>query len=162
MPAVSRLLWHGDAPTERRRPASAAARSILAGAIAIGLVIVGTRWHDSGRALGWSPVPPAVIAAIEGCDGPFYNGFDEGGYLMWFVRRHRVFVDGRVEAYPIRFLLEARDADVNGNYRDLFTRYGITCAVVRAQPLFEGLRHDPALKLAVLQDGWSVFSTPTR
>jgi hypothetical protein len=86
----------------------------------------------------------------------FYNGFDEGGYLMWFARR-QVFVDGRVEAYPLRFLLDARDADATGNYRQLFARYGVKCAVVRTRQLYDALRRDPDRRLAVLRDGWAVF-----
>ena len=41
-----------------------------------------------------------------------------------------MFVDGRVEAYPIPLLERSRQADLFGDYRGVFDDYGIRCAVV--------------------------------
>jgi hypothetical protein len=161
LPALSRLVDWTKTAADARRTASVAARSLLASAIVVGVVIIGVRWKEGGRDLGWSPVPATVISAIQSCPGPMYNGFDEGGYLMWFVPGRQVFVDGRVEAYPLDFLLQARHVDLAGDYHALFARYGIKCAVVRTRPMYDAIRRDPALQLAVRQDGWAVFSPAT-
>jgi hypothetical protein len=57
----------------------------------------------------------------------------EGGQLIWFVPSRPVFIDGRVEAYPRDFMLQARQADLEGDYRRLFSQYDIECAVTRVQ-----------------------------
>ena len=35
--------------------------------------------------------------------GPIFNGYDNGGYLIYYLYPERVFVDNRPEAYPKEF-----------------------------------------------------------
>ena len=39
-------------------------------------------------------------------DGPMFNNFDIGGYLIWKLPEHKVFVDNRPEAYSVQFFSE--------------------------------------------------------
>jgi len=95
-----------------------------------------------------------------------YNEYSDGGILMWFVRGHGVFVDGRVEAYPFAFLQRVRFADLSGNYQGLFKEYQVRCAVTRTgSSLARALKMEPAMSLRFSDDRWSVFGpigeTPT-
>jgi hypothetical protein len=156
LPALSRLAGIANPATDRPIPLTRAHRWVVAAAVVLAAVFVVLKWDDGGRRLGWQPLTPAAITAIDSCPEPIYNGFDDGGALMWFTRAHRVFVDGRVEAYPLDFLLRAKRAD-EGDYQRLFADFGIRCAVVRTRPLFDALRRDPSMRLAFFQDGWAVF-----
>lgn len=55
-------------------------------------------------------VPKGAEAAVDflkqnNLQGPMFNNFDIGGYLIWrLYPEHKVFVDGRPEAYPADFL----------------------------------------------------------
>ena len=157
LPAVSRLL-----PTiarQRRRRASVAARVMVSTAVIIAVVAVVLRWSDGGRQLGWHPFSAEAIAAIESCPERLYNGLYEGGQLMWFVPGRPVFIDGRVEAYPRDFMLEARRADVDGDYRQLFTEYGIRCAVTHpGTALFGALQRSGEMQLTFNDGQWTVFT----
>lgn len=156
IPALSYLI-----PTRvhtRHRPAGRVAWSMMTFAMAVAIAVVVVRWQNSGAALGWRPFTPQAIAAIESCPQPIYNGLYEGGQLIWFVPTHRVFVDGRVDVYPLDFLLSARNTDLRGDYQQLFSDYGIRCAVVRPDSVVErALASDASLR-RIFRDGhWTVF-----
>ena len=81
---------------------------------------------------------------------------------MWFVPDHGVFVDGRVEAYPLDFLRRVRTADLSGRYSDLFEQFKVRCAVTRTgSALTAALRDDPGVTLRFSDGNWSVFATPS-
>jgi hypothetical protein len=156
VPALSRV-FPASSP-RRPRPAAGPAVALLAVAIVIGGIFVVFRWRDGGVVLGWRPIGPAAIAAIRACPGPMYNGFNEGGVLMWFVPEQPVFVDGRVEAYPAEFLRRAVRAGLYGEYQDLFVKYGVQCAAVRTQSrMADALRIDKSMRLKFADEQWSVF-----
>lgn len=51
-----------------------------------------------------------------------------------------VLFDHRQDPVPTELTLAAFDAETTGNYRDLFGRYGITCALVQTRrPLYPAL-----------------------
>ena len=75
--------------------------------------------------------------------GWLYNTLYKGGLMIWFVPERRVFIDGRVDVYPVAMSLRARRADPRASTRDLFAEHGIQCAVVRRDSqLFASLRQD--------------------
>jgi hypothetical protein len=79
--------------------------------------------------LQWSPVPPAALVALGQCPDNLYNRYDEGGYLLWFAPDRKVFLDGRQDPYPPDLVLEhIRMETVGGDYKAVFSRYGIHCA----------------------------------
>ena len=157
VPAVSRLLG-SPARQAAKRPARAGAISLLALAVAVGLVVVARGWQGGGARLGWQPVSPTAARAIQSCPEPMFNTYSAGGVLLWFVPEHRVFIDGRVEVYPIPLLERSRRADLFGEYRQLFADYGIRCAVAQTgSPMSNALGGDPAAERSYADPQWSVF-----
>ena len=117
------------------------------------------RWRSDGLHLGWQPIGRDAIEVIRNCPEPLYNEFGTGGTLTWLIPERRVFIDGRVEAYPADFLRRATTAELTGDYKPLFAEYGIRCAVLRAQskPAI-ALRSDPSMR-PMFDDGeWVIFA----
>jgi hypothetical protein len=157
-PAISRLV-HASG-MRRSRPLRRAGYAVIAMALTMALAIVGFSWRDGGAFLGWRPISPLALNAIRNCPGPIYNEHGDGGTLIWFAPEHRVFADGRLEAYPPEFLLRVRDADLSGRYQDLFEEYEIRCAVTRTgSALARSLEQDPAMTGQFSDERWSVFLT---
>jgi hypothetical protein len=78
--------------------------------------------------LQWSPLPEASLQALDRCPDNLYNRYDEGGYLIWFARNHRVFLDGRQDPYPVSLVHEQMRTEQSGDYVSTFSRYHIRCA----------------------------------
>jgi hypothetical protein len=168
VPVVS-WLWTAAprAPARRRlaqAPAAAAAYAFLGIAAVVAVGAVGLQWrrHDwqaSRGASGWRPLSAEIVRAIGACPEPVFNRFDDGGYLMWTMPQHKVFVDSRIEAYSADLLRQSRLADVSGIYTEPFARFGINCAVVgTGSPMYDRLSRDPDFALAVADDARAVFS----
>lgn len=156
VPALSRI--YPTRAATRRKPASVVAWNMVIAAVCLAVAAIALRWSAGGSRLGWRPFTSDARAAIERCPDPIYNGLYEGGQLIWFVPKHRVFVDGRIDVYPLAFLSRARSADLGGDYRALFDDYGIRCAVVRQDsPIAKALRRDDVMRLAFSDGHWAVF-----
>lgn len=84
---------------ERDRPVGHTQANAHVGMLAV--VIVATAWGTSWRRLQWEPVPAEAIQAVESCQGPLYNSYDDGGYLIWFAPDRKVFIDSRQDPYPV-------------------------------------------------------------
>ena len=156
-PTVSRLL-----PVVRRTRVRAAARPAVALIAVAALGIAGLsmyRWRSDGLHLGWQPIGPDAIQVVRSCPDPLYNEFGTGGPLTWLVPERRVFIDGRVEAYPAGFLRRATTAELTGDYKPLFAAYGIRCAVLRTQskPAI-ALRSDPSMRTMFDDGEWVIFA----
>jgi hypothetical protein len=157
-PAISRLVHLRGA--RRRRPLQRGGYAIVAVAAAITIGVIGFRWRDAGASLGWRPISPEAMHAMRNCPGPIYNEYADGGTLIWFLPEHRVFVDGRLEAYPPDFLLRVKDADLSGRYREMFDQYAIRCAVTHTgSVLAQSLQDDSDMSLRFSDGDWSVFAT---
>jgi len=99
------------------------------------------------------------VRAVRACPAPIFNTFAAGGTLLWFVPEQRVFVDGRMEAYPLDILERSRQADLYGDYESLFQDFGIRCAVVpSASPIADALRRDQWGQVRFSDTQWSVFA----
>ena len=108
-----------------------------------------TRWlggalrPTGGLARGLFPENAARFIARERPLGPVFNSFHWGGYLMWAVPDLRVFIDGRTETlYDDAFLKENTDLAPE-NWRELFSKYGVTWAVITPCPVEEDIASDP-------------------
>ena len=120
---------------------------VLAGVVVVAVVIVGIAWSAPLPRLGWNPISPEVTAAIDGCDGPLYNSYDDGGYLVWFMPERKVFLDSRQDPYPVELIQQDIKAQFEADYREMFEQYGIRCALLRpGRPLDRRLQ----------EDGWQV------
>ena len=77
---------------------------------------------------------------------------------MWYVPSQRVFMDGRIDVYPVELLLRGRRADLTGEYRELFAAHGIRCVVVRREsPLAMTIARDPSMTRVFADARWLVF-----
>ena len=148
-PALSRLT-SSSARQARRRPAGVGAIVLLMSAAILAATVVVRGWQDDGARLGWRPVSPMAARAIQSCPGPMFNTYYAGGTLLWFAPEQRVFIDGRVEVYPVPLLERSRRADLFGEYQQLFADYRIRCAVVPTDsPMSTALRGDPVCGTSV-------------
>jgi hypothetical protein len=156
VPTLARLVQRPNAG--RTSPMRPVGYAFIAVTATIALAVVGFGWRDGGARLGWQPVSPGALASMRSCPGPMYNEYAAGGTLMWWLPERRVFVDGRLEAYPPEFLLRVRDADLSGRYQELFDEYGIRCAVVSTgSTLAHMLDKDSPMELQFRDERWSVF-----
>lgn len=137
---------------EAWRPARAPRddRSVVHSAALVAIVLVavawvGAAWAGPSAALDWEPLPRGAIRAVRACDGPLYNTFDDGAYLLWFAPGVPVFIDSRVDPYPDAMLRAHIRDEATGHYRATFARYGITCALL--PPVSATAR-------ALQRDGW--------
>jgi hypothetical protein len=146
-PVLARLTSPQDAIEPKRQRAAGAAAYVLVAAVSLTLaIVVGTRWREGGEELGWRPLSPSVIEAVGRCPDPLFNQLEDGGPLMWALPSRRVFVDSRMNAYPLELLQRSREADLRGEYADLFRRYDIRCAVVHSDsPIAQRLALDPSM-----------------
>ena len=155
LPAASRLL--GPAAQVRlpwRRSGAAGADAdrpianlvLLASLTLAALAFVGWTFGSQAPALGWRPIDTRALAALRACDGPLYNQYDEGGYLIWFLPEKPVFVDNRQDPYPIEHILAQLDVQWDrAPYRPLFQRWGIRCAFLPVSS---------STTAALARDGW--------
>ena len=127
--SLVRLRREPDAAAQVERPLLNAAVM----AIAAASVVVTIAWAYVNRIpkLQWAPVPSGVLVALRECPDNLYNRYDEGGYLLWFAPERRVFMDGRQDPFPPALVLEHIQMEtVTGDFRDVFPRHDIHCAVL--------------------------------
>jgi hypothetical protein len=118
-----------DRPRQGRQIVNVA---IAATATVAAVLTVTLAYATNAARLNWTPLPAASLAALDRCDGNLYNRYDEGGYLIWFAPRHKVFLDGRQDPYPPSLIRAQVSAESSGDVSELFARYGIRCAYVPA------------------------------
>ncbi|OGN02501.1 MAG: hypothetical protein A2655_02130 [Candidatus Yanofskybacteria bacterium RIFCSPHIGHO2_01_FULL_43_42] len=68
------------------------------------------KWARLSKTFGFS-VPDGLERAASfvkknNIEGPMFNNFDIGGYLIWKLPEEKVFVDNRPEAYSVEFFSE--------------------------------------------------------
>ena len=134
---------------------------LLAGACAVAVAVVALAWSTPLSRLQWSPLSAEVVAAVDACQDPIYNSYDDGGFLIWFLPHRKVFLDSRQDPYPVELIQQDIRAQFEAEYRDLFDTHGIRCAFVRSGvPLDRRLQADgwqPRYRDAV----WPCWSQPT-
>jgi len=161
VPLAATLLADTTAsPVQRESRVSSPARAaMLALAALVGISFVAFAWGAPLSRLAWHPIGPEMIAAIASCEGPLYNRYDEGGYIIWFMKGRRVFMDSRQDPFPEELVLEQIQLEATGDYQATFQRYGIACALTPAESRLarrlrqDGWREQPA------GAGWSVYSS---
>jgi hypothetical protein len=122
--------------------------AIAAAAAVAAIATVTVAYANNLARLNWTPLPAASLAALDRCNGNLYNRYDEGGYLIWFAPRHKVFLDGRQDPYPPSLIRAQIDAEATGNVGELFARYQIGCAYVRAAS---------PVASALIRTGWTTL-----
>ena len=118
---------------------------VLAASVLAAASFVAYAWRTPLPRLGWSPVADSVIAAVSSCPGRLYNRYDEGGYLIWFMKDRKVFIDNRQDPFPPELVLEHIEVERTGDYHAMFDRYDIGCSLTLA---------GSPLAIRLKQDGW--------
>ena len=163
LPTISRLLRIDMPETVPALPRSQTRihAGLLAGACAVAVAVVALAWSTPLSRLQWSPLSAEVVAAVDACQDPIYNSYDDGGFLIWFLPHRKVFLDSRQDPYPVELIQQDIRAQFEAEYRDLFDTHGIRCAFVRSGvPLDRRLQADgwqPRYRDAV----WPCWSQPT-
>jgi hypothetical protein len=156
--AISDLLALEEAPSrETPRRMLALNGATLAIVSVGGVLFIANAWSTPLPRLGWKPVEPITLTAIQACKGPLYNRYDEGGFLIWFLRERKVFIDSRQDPFPPELVRAHIDMERTGDYSGLFARYDIGCALTpTASPLAQSLARDGWSAMPA-GDGWEVF-----
>ena len=137
---------------------SPAHMAALAAMVLAGVAFVTYAWSRPLSRLAWSPVSTALYDALQTCPGPLYNRYDEGGYLVWFVRNRPVFIDSRQDPFPESLVLEQLHVEATGDYGPTFERYHIACALaVEGSPLGGRLRA-AGWEAHEAGSGWTVYT----
>jgi hypothetical protein len=143
------LLFESRFPSPSRRSDRRERPILNVGMLAIAVMasatVVASAWTIQSPRLQWRPMPVETIAAVRACPGRLYNNYDDGGYLIWFVPERTVFLDSRQDPYPPALVQAHIRAELSGEYRALFDRYEIQCALTRT---------DSPLAARLATDGW--------
>ena len=129
----------------------------LALSMAASILVVGAAWRGPSSRLQWQPLPPVVIAGVEKCERVF-NRYPDGGPLIWFAPGVRVFIDSRQDPYPLSFTQEYVALDRSGEYSQMFTRYGVQCALLPENSLTSSRLKQDGWQTRVASEGWLVLS----
>lgn len=158
-PAFSRLLPAARSSRAREpRRAGWPAYALVGLAAGVASAVVASRWREGDVLLGWRPISDGALGALQACRGRVFNELEDGGFLMWALPERPVFVDSRMEAYPLELLRRARKAEFTGEYRDLFRDHDISCAMVRADSkLHHELGNDASMQLLYRDSRRAVF-----
>ncbi len=85
------------------------------------------------------------------CQGAIFNHYDAGGYIIWQLPGHKVYIDGRMPSWEhgaTTYLQEYMDVQSDAQFRDgQFRRYNIRCVV---------WPHDASFVQTLLREGWRV------
>jgi len=138
MPASSRLLgeqfrWPANRQSADGRDHPRANLILVMIFALVAVAGVGVAWAKPHPRLGWNPIRPEAARAIAGCPGQVFNRYNEGGFLIWFVREKPVFVDSRYFPFPPEILALATGYDPDPRREPaaaLFARHGIRCAAL--------------------------------
>jgi hypothetical protein len=89
-----------------------------------------------------------------------YNRYDEGGYLIWFMKHRPVFMDSRQDPFPAEMMMAHIGVERSGDYKELFTTYDIGCSLsLKSSPLAQSLLRD-GWREADAGDVWRVYHRP--
>jgi len=133
-PVLSRMLstsWDGyDPETDRIWP-----NAVL---IAISLLVAFLAFPDAGNLAAQteekSPVGAVNFIKTHHLSGPMLNDYTDGGYLIWSLPEHPVFVDGRAEVFEWAGVLQEFGswATLQTNPNTLLDKYGIQFCLLDA------------------------------
>jgi len=104
-------------------------------AVAVAIVLLGMGTSLLAQLRPLAPAarisPRAAVQAVQeaGVQGPVFNAYDFGGYLIF--SGIRPFIDGRAEPYGDDFLKEITEAPLHGKLGNLLDKFGVTWTLLR-------------------------------
>lgn len=106
------------------------------------------------------PLDAVTYLQAEQPDGPIFNSYNWGGYLIFAAPEYPVFTDGRTDLYGDVFLTEYLAAASGGpRWREILDQYGINLVLMETTSgLARALREDPAWTLAYEDSLAAVFT----
>jgi hypothetical protein len=134
-PTLSRMLstsWEGyDPETDRIWP----------NAVLIGIALLVSIWVTpksaelARKTEQSSPVKAVEFVKAHHLSGPMLNDYTYGGYLIWAMPEHPVFVDGRAEIFEWAGVLQeyASWATLQGDPNTVLNKYGIQFCLLTSQ-----------------------------
>ena len=134
--------------------------TVLTMATMAATLLIARAWRSPPARMGWHPLSPGATRAIEGCRGPLYNTYADGGPIIFFAPKQRVLLDSRQDPYPVSLVQAEGEVERTGEYRALFKEYGINCAAVSpGAPLRTRLERDGWI-MRFADDQWIVLERP--
>src|SRR3989344_4366005 len=123
------------------------------------------KWARLSKTFGFS-VPDGLERAASfvkknNIEGPMFNNFDIGGYLIWKLSEHKVFVDNRPEAYSVQFFSEVykpmqenekRWDEFSEKYGINFIFFGHTDATPWGQTFLKNIIKNPSWKVVFFNE----------
>ena len=142
-------------PPKGERPGLNAA--VMTVVVALGISIAAMVWRNPPARLGWRPIARDAVSAIEGCPGPLYNTYGDGGVLIWWTPQQRVFIDNRQDPYSTELLRTNKTMETSGEYAEAFAKYGIQCAALPPRSaIARRLESDPQWSVTYRDPQWFV------
>lgn len=149
---------------EARFRLSMAGSWVLAGAVA-GLILAVGWWRgltDQNLQTAVAEVFPVRAAAVvreRGYEGPLYNDFNWGGYLIWALPEHRVVLDGRTNLHGDERIerIGASWAGSDSWRDDPDLRAANVIVAENKNPLTDILTHETAFERVYVDELSSVF-----
>ena len=160
MPALSSALERRDAPPPRppRGERGGVNALVFNAAMVVGAIVVVGAWLRPTPAMGWSPMSDAARARIASCPDRLYNTYADGGELIWFVSEKEVFIDNRQDPFSPEVLRDNKRLELDGDFGQVFKKYGIRCAVVPMDtPLDRSLGATAGWQLIHDEPRWRVY-----
>ena len=135
---------------------------VLLGSLAKVLLVLDKKTVREGQAM-FLPLDAADYLNANHPDGPMFNSYNWGGYLMFTAPEYPVFVDGRTDLYGDELLTTYLNTARGGQgWRETLDQYNIKLVVVEAQSgLAQRLRDEPGWKADYEDDLAVVFSRET-
>jgi hypothetical protein len=164
-PVLSRLLsttWDGYSP-EKDLPLPNAI--LILGSLLVVYLAFPSRQNLAAQVENYSPVKAVEFVQSHQLSGPMLNQWVDGGYLIWAMPEHPVFVDGRGDVFEWSGVLDdfGKWAQLQTNPKTLLNKYGIKfCLLPRESPMVNVLPLLPGWQI-VYSDNISVIiarSTP--
>jgi hypothetical protein len=163
IPALSHNLAILLSARRARTPKAASARQQKLNVVFVGLTvlvcagIVSVAWTRRIPRLRWQPIPTDVITEVEACGDRVFNRYPDGGPLIWFAPGVKVFIDSRQDPYPLSFTQEYVALDRTGEYRQMFERYGVSCAMLPERSITTTRLRQDGWRTRVASEGWVVL-----
>ena len=143
LPALSALCFSGRTPPNEDRPRARSTRGLQLAIVAVAGAVIAWLWTHPSAAMDWHPMNANARSAIAACRPPIFNTYGQGGPIIWFVPSQPVFVDSRQDPYPVSLVQDAVRVEFAGDYRRVFSSYGVNCAVLPpSSPAVAALRSD--------------------
>ena len=82
---------------------------------------------------------------------------NDGGPIIWFVPSQPVFVDSRQDPYAVSLVQQALRVEQQGEFRELFDRLAINCAVLPPESPAAGALHLARWRTTYQDERWRVL-----